>query len=72
MRYFLILLVTMIGAHQPTLAADTEDAASRLAPKWRALDTDNDGVVALSELHPLQAAAMSAHDANGDGEISLE
>lgn len=71
MRYWFFLLLTLCGLSTPAFAAGADDAAARLAPKWRGLDADGDGVVKLSELHPIQAAAMAAHDANQDGEISL-
>ncbi len=72
MRYVFFLLTTLFGVNALTVAAGAEDSAARLAPKWQSLDADGDGVVALSELHPLQAGAMRAHDADGNGDISLE
>ncbi len=68
MRSLLLLLCAALVAG-PAAAADD---ATRLTPKWRALDANGDGVVELSELHPLQAAPMQAHDADGDGNISIE
>ena len=48
------------------------DDAMRLQPKWARMDQDGDGNVALTEMHPILAQAVSVHDANGDGLISLE
>ena len=71
MRTILLLFTTLLFATAQTSAAGEGDPDDRLAAKWRMLDTNGDGAVALAELHPLQAGAMRGHDADGDGQISL-
>lgn len=65
-----LVLMAVLGL--PLAAAgDVESDKDRLEPAWRALDRNADGVVSLTELHPIQARVMAAHDVNGDAEISL-
>lgn len=71
MRTILLLFTTLLFATAQTSAAGEGDPDDRLAAKWRMLDTNGDGAIALAELHPLQAGAMRGHDADGDGQISL-
>ncbi len=55
-----------------TATSNAGSDAVRLSPKWQALDRNGDGTVSIAELHPLQAGAMRLHDADADGNISLE
>lgn len=72
MRYLSLLLTGLLAVNALNAATVEDGAAARLEPKWRALDSDGDGALSLSELHPLQAAAMQRQDADGDGRISLD
>jgi acetyl esterase/lipase len=66
-----VMLLATLAAPATQAAVADQDDALRLEPKWRALDRNADGAVSLDELHPIQARAMAAHDADANGEISL-
>ena len=66
-----VMLLATLAAPAIHAAVPDQDDALRLEPKWRSLDRDADGAVSLEELHPIQARAMAAHDADANGEISL-
>src|SRR5210317_649769 len=53
-------------------AGDMSGNEERLMPQWQKLDKNGDGLVAISELHPMQASVMVRSDFDGDGTISLQ
>jgi len=64
--------IISLAALIPLLAWAGQDAdEARLKPQWQQLDKNNDGLVALSELHPMLAGSMVRSDVDGDGTISL-
>jgi len=70
MKRFLTLFGLLISCVVvPVFSADSD--MERLRPIWQALDANQDGKVALEELHPMQAGLLKRHDGDGDGLISL-